>query len=552
MASSSSKVAALANMFQSQDQANLDSSYGRDTKSGEKSGKRGGGSESLGEASVEKIESGLKHYKNNFNLRRTSSHVARFSSAKKVFEMKDKESLAIPRSEDIRSPGFSPKMASTLPQRLCSPGRRSGSKIPIGEFWNDKKDKRLGLEKKSQKKENSDDLMNKIITEKSAEILECVGKKAELYQSNTFPQPGKWRQENKYEALAAGQVMDSPALNKAESQFTGLLETILSPEYRQAEQDFQRIAEANISSDNLLDETGGKSVDCHHDHGLLDVDPQFLDENNEKEENLQSTFKEFDLSEKNVGEDPGQIQVEYRASLDFEGRDSGEGEGVKEQDKTSDLSAPGANASSLGSSLEGQTVSSWLATTANTTDDALSSDTTTSDSDLSKKMEAEGQVESSDYVSGDSCDFVTPHSSSGGDAGPVTDLVDVKVHFLEDGHFWYEGSPLETVPEEKTLNRKASMVSFSTSPIKHFSTFSNEDYDRRNEDIDPEIASAEYELEKRLDKMDLFKVNITKEEDTGISRHLFSILISYSYSPRRSWYQCYWCRSWSRFRGFPG
>ena len=494
MASSSSKVAALANIFQSQDQASLDSSYGRDPKSGEKSGKRGGGSESLGEASEEKIESGFKHYKNNLNLRRTSSHVARFSSAKKVFEMKDKESLAIPRSEDIRSPGFSPKMASTLPQRLCSPERRSGSKIPIGEFWNDKKDKRLGLEKKSQKKENSDDLMNKIITEKSAEILECVGKKTELYQSNTFPQPGKWRQVNKYEALAAGQVMDSPALNKAESQFTGLLETILSPEYRQVEQDFQRIAEANISSDNLLDETDGKSVDCHHDHGLLDVDPQFLDGNNGKEE-----------------------------SLDFESRDSGEGEGVKEQDKTSDLSAPGANASSLGSSLEGQTVSSWLATTANTTDDALISDTITSDSDLSKKMEAEGQVESSDYVSGDSCDFVTPQSSSGGDAGPVTDLVDVKVHFLEDGHFWYEGSPLETVPEEKTLNRKASMVSFSTSPIKHFSTFSNEDYDRRNEDIDPEIASAEYELEKRLDKMDLFKVKITKEEDTGISRHQFPI-----------------------------
>ena len=45
-ASSSSKVATLANIFQSQDQANLDSSYGRDQKSGEKSGKRGGGSES--------------------------------------------------------------------------------------------------------------------------------------------------------------------------------------------------------------------------------------------------------------------------------------------------------------------------------------------------------------------------------------------------------------------------------------------------------------------------------------------------------------------------
>ena len=496
--SSSSKVAALANMFQPQDQATCDSS-----QSGEKTGSRAGGSGSASETPgpEEKVESGMKFYKNNLNLRRTSSHVARFSSAKKVFEMKNQESLALPRSERSRSPRVSPKMANTLPQRLCSPGLRSGSKIPIGEFWNDKKDKRLGVEKKGRK--NSDDVMNKIITEKTTEILESVTRK-------TFPQPKKSRQLRNYEALTAGQDMDSPVLTKAESQFTGLLETILSPEYRQAEQDFQRIADANISSDNLLDETTEKSVDCHHDHGLLDVNAEILEEETTEDGRLQSTFKELELNEKNVGaEDPGQIQLD----LDFDRRQSGEG--VKEEDKTSDLSAPGANASSLGSSLEGQTVSSWLATTVNTTDDALISDTTTSDTDLSKKVEAEDQVESSDYVSGDSCDFVTPQSTIGG-VGDGADVVGVKVHFLENGHFWYEGSPLEAVPEEKTLNRKASVVSFSTSPIRHFSTFSVEEYDRRNEDIDPEIASAEYELEKRLDKMDIFKVNIVKEEDSGM------------------------------------
>merc|ERR1719221_2124842 len=148
-------------------------------------------------------------------------------------------------------------------------------------------------------------------------------------------------------------------------------------------------------------------------------------EKTNKDERLQSTFKEFDLTEKNVGEEnTGRIQLEYKASLDFDRRESREG--LKEQDKTSDLSAPGANASSLGSSLEGQTVSSWLATTANTTDDALISDTTTSDSDLSKKMEAEDPVESSDYVSGDSCDFVTPQSTSGGGGDGSDPDVDVK------------------------------------------------------------------------------------------------------------------------------
>ncbi|XP_061852552.1 neurabin-1 isoform X2 [Colius striatus] len=80
-----------------------------------------------------------------------------------------------------------------------------------------------------------------------------------------------------------------------------------------------------------------------------------------------------------------------------------------------------------------------------------------------------------------------------------------------------EYSEINGLPDEDEIpaNRK---IQFSRDPIKVFNTYSNEDYDRRNDEVDPVAASAEYELEKRVEKLELFPVELEKDEDgLGIS-----------------------------------
>ncbi|XP_078501367.1 neurabin-2 [Lissotriton helveticus] len=89
-----------------------------------------------------------------------------------------------------------------------------------------------------------------------------------------------------------------------------------------------------------------------------------------------------------------------------------------------------------------------------------------------------------------------------------------------DGAYEPESScmEIEGLSEEEEAPAPTRKIQFSTAPIKVFSTYSNEDYDRRNEDVDPMAASAEYELEKRVERLDLFPVELEKDsEGLGIS-----------------------------------
>ena len=91
----------------------------------------------------------------------------------------------------------------------------------------------------------------------------------------------------------------------------------------------------------------------------------------------------------------------------------------------------------------------------------------------------------------------------------------------ETDRYWCEIDPINSSSAEDDCElyyKPPTRIKFSKAPIRQFSTYSVEEYDRRNEDVDPVAASAEYELEKRVERLDMFPVELVKDsEGLGLS-----------------------------------
>merc|ERR1719233_2231923 len=181
----------------------------------------------------------------------------------------------------------------------------------------------------------------------------------------------------------------------------------------------------------------------------------------------------------------------------------------------------GGNTSSLGSSLVGQSVTSWLDTPGSVSAESscVSVDPSPEVVCTSKKRDDydldQSIGESSDYVSGNSVELGSSSPATGLSPELCLNGMEDKIHHLGDGNFWVEGSPLVPTSVLENTNpfyHHPSKVKFSTAPVRIYSTFTDAEYDRKNDLIDPAAASAEYELEKRVEKMDIFEVKLTKGE----------------------------------------
>uniref|UniRef100_A0A1A8VAI8 Neurabin-1/2 PDZ domain-containing protein n=1 Tax=Nothobranchius furzeri TaxID=105023 RepID=A0A1A8VAI8_NOTFU len=144
-----------------------------------------------------------------------------------------------------------------------------------------------------------------------------------------------------------------------------------------------------------------------------------------------------------------------------------------------------------------------------------SSDVTAADSEWRDEEEEDGSRKE-DYSEGDLVE-VSAYSGLGEEDSGGSQLDDEEEDEEDEEAYQPESSCSEIpgLPEEEEPAPASRKIRFSTEPIKVFTTYSNKDYDRRNDDVDPMAASAEYELEKRVEKLELFPVELEKAANSS-------------------------------------
>ena len=110
----------------------------------------------------------------------------------------------------------------------------------------------------------------------------------------------------------------------------------------------------------------------------------------------------------------------------------------------------------------------------------------------------EDQEEDSEMSDNGSTGSVVEHSSPEEVSSPVSLL--------------FHAKPLLSAIARDGGHRKRKTVGFSNATPEVGHTYSPEEYNRGNNLIDPVTASAEWELEKRVEKMDVFSVDLEKGE----------------------------------------
>jgi len=209
-------------------------------------------------------------------------------------------------------------------------------------------------------------------------------------------------------------------------------------------------------------------------------------------------------------EDQSLVYSDNNVTLSTNNTDIGSNHAAKSVDK----SLGGENNNSLGSSLTGQNVSSWFGTPSSMVSDSSVANCKSGQESLKCTLSAE----SSDYVSGDSREL---GSASSEQVSSKSETVSPQkgsdeAQFLDSGT---QGPSLDNTSSEEAWKARSedyhppSAVKFSESPVMIYTTYSDDEYIRKNDDIDPAAASAEYELEKRVDKLDIFEVDLCKSDD---------------------------------------